>query len=148
MPLGHHFIALREVLESFQRTRGRLFQRTIQPLNGAARFSEPGAQGRRGGSHCVQDMLFVVRLRLLPSECLAALASDHLERDDVALAQTGDGSLDGSRGCVAHADVMRDLVGDARSGSQPHQPQVLPHLLVVHDFQEGGLLKLEGEALA
>ena len=93
-------------------------------------------------------MLLVVRLRLLPSECRATGASDRLERDDVALTQTGDGALDRSRGCVAHADVMRDLVGDARSGRQTHQPQVLLHLLVVHDFQEGRLLELDGDRLA
>ena len=43
---------------------------------------------------------------------------------------------------------MRDLVGDARSGRQAHQPQVLSHLLIVHDFQEGRLFKLYCQPLA
>ena len=40
---------------------------------------------------------------------------------------------------------MRDLVGDAPPGRQAHQPQVLLHLLVVHDFQKWRLLKLYGD---
>ena len=62
--------------------------------------------------------------------------------------ETQDGAVDRSRGCVAHADVMRDLVGDARSGRQAHQPQILLHLLVVHDFQKRRLFELEGQPLS
>jgi len=90
-------------------------------------------------------VLFILRLDLLPSQRCATLASDSSQRDDVAFTQTGDRAVDGSRGCVPHANVVRDLVGDARSGRHAHQPQILLHLLIVHDFQEGGLFKLEGE---
>src|ERR1022692_5011523 len=57
---AQHGEALRVVLESFQRTRGRLFERTIRLLDRAARFPEPGAHGRRGGSQRVQHVLLVV----------------------------------------------------------------------------------------
>src|ERR1700732_3076623 len=93
-------------------------------------------------------MFFVVRLDLLPSERCATRASDRLERDEIALPQTGDGAVDGSGGCVAGADVTRDLVGDAHCWRQAHQTQGLLELLVVHDFEEGGLFELDGERLS
>src|SRR5271165_645952 len=43
---------------------------------------------------------------------------------------------------------MCDLVCDMARGSNAHQPQVLLYLLVVHDFQKGRLLELDGEPLA
>ena len=76
--LAQLVVACRVALESLQRTRGRLFQRTIQLLDRAARFSELGAHGRRGGSHRVQHVLLVVGLDLLASQRRAALAVDRL----------------------------------------------------------------------
>ena len=138
----------RVVLESFQRTCRRLLERTIQLLDRAARFSKLGAHGRCSGFHRLQHVLLVVRLNLRSSECGATLTGDRLERDDVVLTETVDRAANRRRGCIAHADVVRDLVGDARSGRQAHQPQVLLHLRVVHDFQKGRLFKLDGQPLA
>jgi hypothetical protein len=99
-------------------------------------------------SQCAQYVLFVARLNLFPSQRRATLASDCLERDDVVFTQALDGAVYRSRNSFSHADVMRDLVGDAPPGRQAHQSQVLLHLLIVHDFQKGRLLKLDGEPLA
>jgi len=42
-----------------------------------------------------------IRLDLLPGERFASLASDRLERYDIALTKTGDRTVDGSRSRVA-----------------------------------------------
>src|SRR5208282_5332044 len=51
-------------------------------------------------------------------------------------------------GSVPHGDVTCDLVCDMARGSNAHQPQVLLHLVVAHDFQKGRLLQLDGQPLA
>ena len=92
MALAHLGKTRGVVLKSFQRRSGGLFQRTIQLLDRVERFSQLAAHGRRRGSHCVQHVLFIFGLDLLPGERCAVLAGDCLERDDVA-------SYPGSRSC-------------------------------------------------
>src|SRR5580704_7265616 len=135
------------VLKSFQRWSGGLFERTIQLLDRTERLSELAPHGCGGGSQRVQHVLFVARLNLFPSQRSGTLATDCLERDDVVLSQVLDGAVYLSRNSFSHADVMRDLVCDAPPGRQAHQSQVPLHLLVVHDFQKGRLLELDGEPL-
>ena len=92
-------------------------------------------------------MLLVFGLDLLTSERRAGLAGHSLQRNREALPQAGDSAVDGGCRAFPHADIMRDLAGNALFGRAAHQPEVLPHYPVFHDLQKRRLLELNGERL-
>src|SRR5437764_11190458 len=104
MALAHLGMARRVALESFQRRSGGLFQRTIQLLDRVKRLSQLTSHGRGGGTDCVQYVLFILGLDLLPGECCAVLTSDCLERDDVVFPQARDSAADSGRCSFPDAD--------------------------------------------
>ena len=112
------------------------------------RFSQLAAHDRRRGSHCVQHVLFIDCLDLLPGERCAILTSDGLERDDIAFPQTRDRAVDGGRGPFADADFVRDLIGDAGARRKTHQAENALRLPVIHDFEKRRLFQLDGQSLA
>ena len=124
------------------------FQRTIQLLDRVVRFSQLAAHGRRGASHCVQHVLFIDCLDLLPGERCAVLTGDCLERDDIAFPQARDRAVDSGRGSFADADFVRDLIGDAGARRKTHQAENALHLPVIHYFEKRRLFQLDGHALA
>src|SRR5260370_10246433 len=67
MSLFHLGPTRREVLESLERTRSRLLERQIPLLDRVVRFSQLAAHGRGRASHCVQHVLFIDCLALLPA---------------------------------------------------------------------------------
>ncbi len=101
-----------------------------------------------GRAQCAQHVLFIFGLDLLPRKRLAVVASGRLERDDIILPQARDCAVHGGRGSFADANVVSDLVRNARSGLEVHQAQIVPHLVVVHDLEKRRSLQLESQALA
>ena len=68
----------RVALKSSQRRSGGLFRRAIWLLNRVARFSQLAAHVSRGGSYCVQHLLFILGLDLLPCERCTILTTNCL----------------------------------------------------------------------
>ena len=112
------------------------------------RFSQLAAHGRRRASHCVQHVLFIDCLDLLPGERCVVLTSYCLERDDIAFPQTRDRAVDGGRGSFADADFVRYLIGDAGARRKTHQAENALHMPVIHYFEKRRLFQLDGQALA
>src|SRR5437773_1149872 len=61
---------------------------------------------------------------------------------NVGLSQARDASFDRTGGRVPDADVVGYLAGEALRRGAAHQPEVLRHLRVIHDFEKRRLLEL------
>src|SRR5437868_2512402 len=148
MILHYLGLALVEVLKSLQGWGSSLIQGTVQLLNGVERFSQLAAHGSRRGSDCIQHMLFILGLDLLPGECCAIMTGDRLERNDVTFPEAGDGAVNSGRRAFAEAYFVCDWICDACARRQTHQAEHALDLIVIHYFQERRLFQLDGQALA
>ena len=128
-------------VQRVERRRGRPRQRHIELLHRGERLAELPAEPRRRRAHRGEHLFFRRRLRLLLRHDVAGLCVDRFERDDVALAEVGDGA--GKQGLqpLALGDVARDRAREALVRRPLHQPQCLPRLLLRKDFQERRLFQ-------
>src|ERR1051325_2720676 len=138
----------RILLKSFQRWSSGLVQRAIQLLDGVARLSELSSHGGRRLSNCIQYMIFISGLNLLPDERCAILARDGLQCDGITFPHARDRALDSGCRSLADADFVRKLIGDAGARWNTHEAKHPLHSPVIHYSQKRRLFELDRQSLA
>src|SRR5262245_22855290 len=116
-------------LQSLQRRRGGLLERSRMLPDGAQRFAQPPPDLNRNPGKRTQDLLFSFRLRLFLAKDVSRAAVSGAKPQNIMVSQACNRAFQNGRAAGSFADLLRNLGSEPRFGRPVHKTQYLLDLL-------------------